>query len=68
MRFTRKGKRIIKATNAISRARSSVHWGKRSKHYQGCAGKGGDTTNCEIPEWMFDRELAEYKYGGVVNA
>lgn len=37
-------------------------------HQLGCAGKGGKTTNFEIPEWMFDREYAEYKNGGVVNA
>jgi hypothetical protein len=30
-------------------------------------GKGGNTTNAEIPEWMFKRELEEME-GGVVNA
>ena len=30
--------------------------------------KGGATTNFEIPEWMFKRELEEYLNGGVVNA
>lgn len=25
----------------------------------GVPGKGGKTTNAEIPEWMFDRELKE---------
>ena len=29
--------------------------------------KGGATTNFEIPEWMFKRELEEME-GGVVNA
>lgn len=29
--------------------------------------KGGDTTNAEIPEWMFNRELEDLK-GGAVNA
>lgn len=29
--------------------------------------KGGKTTNFEIPEWMFQRELEELK-GGAVNA
>lgn len=26
------------------------------------------TTNFEIPDYMFDRELEEYKNGGVSNA
>lgn len=30
-------------------------------------GKGGATTNFEIPEWMFDRELKELK-GGIIHA
>lgn len=29
--------------------------------------KGGATTNFEIPEWMFKREVEEME-GGVVNA
>lgn len=29
--------------------------------------KGGATTNFEIPEWMFKRELEEME-GGVLNA
>ena len=28
-------------------------------------GKGGATTNFEIPEWMFERELKEMKEGAV---
>lgn len=30
-------------------------------------GKGGNTTNAEIPEWMFKRELEELK-GGAADA
>lgn len=30
-------------------------------------GKGGNTTNAEIPEWMFKRELEDLE-GGAVNA
>ena len=30
-------------------------------------GKGGKTTNFEIPEWMFERELKEMKEG-TINA
>ena len=30
-------------------------------------GKGGNTTNAEIPDWMFKRELEEME-GGAVNA
>lgn len=32
------------------------------------SGKGGNTTNFEIPAWMFDRELEEYKNGGAADA
>lgn len=56
----RKNKKAIKATNAIEPATSCVKWGKRIKHYPGVAGKGGKTTNFEIPAWMFDLELAAY--------
>lgn len=31
------------------------------------SGKGGKTTNAEIPEWMFKRELEEME-GGTANA
>lgn len=59
----RKNRKPIKATNAIEPATSSVKWGKRTKRYPGVAGKGGDTTNFEIPAWMFERELLDYKEG-----
>lgn len=68
MRNTKKNRRITKLNNAIDPASSSIRWGKRSKKYRGCAGRDGATTNFEIPEWMFDRELEEYMNGGVVNA
>ena len=61
----RKNKKPIKATNAIVPATSFVKWGKRTKYYPGIAGKGGKTTNFEIPAWMFDMELAAMKEGAV---
>ena len=30
--------------------------------------KGGNTTNAEIPEWMFKHELEDMENGGAVNA
>lgn len=48
---------IFKGSNAIAPAASKIRWGKRiNKKYQGCAGKGGATTNFVIQN------------GGVVNA
>ena len=62
-RFKKNG-RIIKASNAIDPARSTnKSWG-----FHPVPNKGGATTNFEIPEEMFKRELAEYLNGGVVNA
>ena len=63
MRYTKKNKRIIKATNAIDPATStSKRWG-----FIPVPNKGGATTNFVIPEWMFDRELNEMKEG-IINA
>lgn len=63
MKKFRQNRRIIKATNENDPATSSVHWGKRpKKHYKGCAGKEGKTTNFEIPEGTFERELKEMKW------
>lgn len=46
MRYTRKNRKINKATNTIDPASSSVRWGKSAfKKYLGCAGKEGATTN-----------------------
>ena len=42
---------------------TSKDWG-----FTPVSGKGGNTTNFEIPAWMFDRELEEYENGGVVDA
>lgn len=46
MKITRKNRKIIRLTNAIDGAASSLLWGKkRFKRYKGVAGKGGKTTN-----------------------
>jgi hypothetical protein len=59
----KKNRRINRATNAIDPATTTnKDWG-----YIPVPNKGGKTTNAEIPEWMFDRELAEMKEG-VINA
>ncbi len=64
MRRFKKNGRITKATNAIDPATTtSKDWG-----FTPVPNKGGATTNFVIPDWMFDRELEEYKNGGAVNA
>ena len=46
-------------SNAIDPATTtSKHWGFRP-----CPNKGGATTNYEIPEWMFNREMQDMKEG-----
>lgn len=50
-------RRILKANNAIAPAAPASVWGK------GVPGKGGATTNYEIPEWMFKRELQDMLEG-----
>lgn len=51
-------------SNEIDGATSTnKNWG-----FKPVPNKGGMTTNYEIPEWMFDRELEEYLNGGAVNA
>lgn len=50
MKRIKRNNRIIRATNAIDPATSSICWGKRTKHYPGVAGKGGKTTNYAVPE------------------
>lgn len=68
MRFFRKKRKLIRASNAIDGATTAACWGKkRSKRYPGVAGKGGVSTNHSIPEWMFDRELTDMKEG-IANA
>jgi hypothetical protein len=59
MRYIRKNRRTIKATNAIDGSTST----SRNFGYVPVPGKGGATTNFEIPDWMFDRELKEMKEG-----
>lgn len=59
MKTTRKNRKIIRATNAIDGATTTgKNWG-----YIPVSGKGGSTTNFEIPEWMFDRELEDMMEG-----
>ena len=63
MKRFKKNRRTIKASNAIDAATTtSKVWG-----FKPVPLKGGATTNFEIPEWMFKRELEEME-GGVVNA
>ena len=62
-RFKKNG-RIIKATNAIDPATTTG----KNFGFKPIPGKGGATTNFEIPDYMFERELREYEEGGVVNA
>lgn len=62
MKYFKKNRRIIKATNAEDPATTtSKDWG-----FVPVPGKGGKTTNFEIPEWMFKRELEEME--GIINA
>ena len=56
-------KKITKLTNAIDSATTTAkNWG-----FAPVPGKGGNTTNAEIPEWLFLRELDDME-GGAVNA
>lgn len=57
MRKNNRLSRILKANNAIEPAAPASVWGK------GVPGKPGKTTNFEIPEWMFKRELEEMMEG-----
>lgn len=48
-------KKVTKLTNALNPATTtSKEWG-----FNPIPGKGGNTTNTVIPEWMFKRELEE---------
>ena len=59
----KKNRRFNRATNAIDPATTtSKDWG-----FIPVSGKGGKTTNFEIPADMFKRELAELE-GGAANA
>lgn len=58
MKKTRFKNRTL-GSNAIDPATTtSKDWG-----FIPVSGKGGSTTNAEIPEWMFDRELQDMKEG-----
>ena len=59
-----KKNRITKMTNAIDPATTT----SKDFGFKPVPGKGGATTNFVIPEWMFAKELEEYRNGGVVNA
>lgn len=52
-----------KLTLGIEATTTSKDWG-----FIPVPGKGGKTTNFEIPEWMFNRELEEHENGGADNA
>ncbi|MGM9683147.1 MAG: hypothetical protein ACI3XQ_06075 [Eubacteriales bacterium] len=45
--------RILRMNNSVEPAAPARVWGK------GVPGKFGKSTNFEIPEWMFTRELDE---------
>jgi hypothetical protein len=59
MKYFKKNRRVTKATNAIDPATTtSKNWG-----FIPVPNKCGKTTNFEIPEDMFKRELKEMKEG-----
>ena len=63
MKYFKKNRRVTKATNAIDSATTtSKQWG-----FIPVPNKFGATTNFEIPEDMFKRELKEMKEG-IINA
>ena len=54
-------KKVNKLTNAIDPATTTAkNWG-----FAPVPGKGGNTNNTQIPDWMFLREMEE-KSGGAV--
>ena len=60
----RKNKKPIKGTYwGMEATTTNKDWG-----FIPVPGKGGKTTNFEIPADMFKRELKEYLYGGAVDA
>lgn len=59
MKRYKKDRKVFKGTNAIDPATSTC----KNFGFNPIPGKGGATTNFEIPEWMFERELQEYKEG-----
>ena len=63
MKRYRKNGRVFKGTNAIDPATTT----SKDFGYIPVPGKCGKTTNFEIPDWMFDRELQDMKEG-IINA
>ena len=56
--------KVVKLTNAIEPATTTnKDWG-----FIPVPNKGGITRNMEIPDFLFQRELADMKEGGAVNA
>lgn len=59
MRCIKNNRRVIRATNAVDPATTtSANFG-----FKPVPNKGGKTTNFEIPEGMFKRELEEMEEG-----
>ena len=57
--FKNRARRVIRATNAVDPATAtSADFG-----FKPVPNKGGKTTNFEIPEGMFKRELKELEMG-----
>jgi hypothetical protein len=58
----------------MKKIKQSAYWGmdvnttNKDWGFKPVPNKGGNTTNAEIPEWMFQRELEDMKEGGAVNA
>lgn len=59
MKYIMSNRRIVRATNAIDPATTT----SASFGFKPVPNKGGNTTNFEIPEGMFKRELEEMKAG-----
>lgn len=59
MRYIMNNRRVIRATNSVNPATTtSANFG-----FKPVPNKGGKTTNFEIPENMFKRELEEMQKG-----
>ena len=57
----------------MKKIKKSAYWGMEATTtnkdwgFKPVPNKGGKTTNAEIPDWMFQRELEDMKEGGAVN-
>lgn len=51
----------------LSNANDSATSNSKNWGFKPVPNKGGATTNFEIPEWMFKRELEDL-FGGAINA